>query len=215
MMKGLATFVTAIVVASGLAGSAHAQGWASALKGLPITDLTGQIGGAVEWVVGQIRIYNHQIRADSVGRLVIDLSNLAGLEAALADQIDALASNPQDAHHTPGAGGGAVMDSLNRNLNLVRQEFKRVNADLADLDPQWMPAHASLGPDIGSFAHDGALYYCITDCGTNFYTGQRAVQLTDPQQTGQLAAVLRSDVGNIRQIAAAIQSATAQSKATK
>lgn len=214
-MRDLFAFIASVVIASGLSGAANSQGWLNSLKGLPITEITGQIGNGTAYVVNQINLHSQQIRKDSVGRLVIDLANLAGSENALANEIDVLAANPQDAHHSPGAGGNGIMDALNKNLDLVRSGFIQVNEDLANLDQQWAQANALLQIDIGSFAHDGALFYCINDCGTNFYTGQPAVRLTDPQQTGELAAVLRSDFAKIRQIAQDVQSANAQSEAKR
>jgi hypothetical protein len=215
-MRRLFAFVIAVVITTGgLSETANAQGWVSALKVLPITEITGQIGTAAAYLIDLIKDHKKQIRADSVGSLVIDLANLAGLESALADRIDALAHNPADAHNYPGSGGSTVMDSLNDQLTTVREAFTRVNMDLSYLDPQWAQANASIQINVGSFTHDGALFYCIKDCGTNFYTGQPAVRLTDPQETSQLTAVLRADVVKIRQIAQAIQTAETQPQATR
>ena len=211
-----AILATTIFIAAGNLNNVAAQGWASVASQLPIDKLTAQIGQMGDYFIRLIQGHFDQQRADSIGQLVIDLTNLAGSEEALATVIDALAKNPQDAYHRSGVpGSGAVMDSLNNNLNLVRQQFMKVNADINSIDKQWAQKNAALQADIGSFAHDGALFYCIQDCGTNFYTGQPAIHLTDPQQADQLAAVLRSDVDKVRKIAASIQSANIQSEAKK
>ncbi len=210
-MRNLLTFALVIACAYGSTRIANAQAW---LKGLPITDITGQIGSAVAWLAGQYNNHQQSVKENSVGQLVIDLSNLAGSENALAAQIDALLSDPGSARIYAGAAS-PVLQSLNNNLELVRGQFMQVNNDLIGLDPKWAQTHATLGIDIGSFAHDGALFYCINNCGANFYTGQPAFRLTDQAQTQQLSNVLHSDVSAIRKLAQDIQAAASSATSSK
>jgi hypothetical protein len=61
--------------------------------------------------------------------------------------------------------------------------------------------------ELGNFAHDGAIYYCISSCRGEYYTGGPAVKLTDPAQATQLVQVLRDDVQKIKSFAARLQEA--------
>lgn len=191
-----AKFSLVVLVVTHLAGHAEAQQKSnSAFSLIPIDKLVEQIREFVTYIV-DVHNKNKQIQqADSVGKLVSDLSCLSGMEAALAYQIDAIVANPDGAR-----GGGPVMDALNYSLDQIKVQFSVIQQDIDDIDKQWAAKHASFNVDIGNFAHDGALYYCIVSCRRPYYTGGPAIILTEPKEAKQLSQALRRDVMEIKKI---------------
>jgi hypothetical protein len=122
---------TSLLACVSLVGIILATNSASQLTvNIPIEKVIDAIVDGGKYVIDYIKFNNGQKRADSVGQLVIDLATLAGLEEALANQIDLLAKDPNSAHDDPNdasGSGGAVLISLNNNLELVKQQFENVD----------------------------------------------------------------------------------------
>src|SRR5262249_53999042 len=139
----------------------------------------------------------NQQRADSIGVLVIDLSRLGGMERALADLIDFLTTSGSARL----AGSQEKVDALNSQLEAIKSQFARIEKDIASIDPSWAMKHQIMSLDLGNFAHDGAMYYCIQSCPNSSYrSGAQSVQLSDPQDAKKLSDTLRSDEESIRKL---------------
>jgi len=80
-------------------GTASPPTIASVLGNLPIDKLTEQVGKAVAYIVEQWSAHKNTVKSDSVGRLVIDLGELSGLENALALLIDPIVQRPDLAYN--------------------------------------------------------------------------------------------------------------------
>ena len=130
---------------------------------------------------------------------MIDLSTLSGLELSLATMIEQL-------DQTAGDSSTKVF-VLNQLLYKVKDQYQVIQTDFAALDKQWIVNNASLGIDIGNFAHDGALFYCIVSCRGQIYSGGAAIQLSAGREF-VLAEQLRRDITSIQRLAADLQAAS-------
>ncbi|MCS3929591.1 hypothetical protein M2175_004622 [Bradyrhizobium elkanii] len=185
-----------------LCGTQLAHSAGLSIQPIPLEKITQQIidvGGAI---FKAYKDQSAQTRANSVGQLVADLGTLSGMESALADVINQIAHDPAMAH-----GGGRMADELNVRLDTIKAQYRIIQDDFGAIDKQWLAKNALLGTDIGNFAHDGIVYYCIVSCPTPVYTGGPRIILQADEATS-LANQMRKDVALIRKLANDLQTTT-------
>jgi hypothetical protein len=174
-------------------------GSAAAGRLTPLESITKTItdfGVALKTALGK---HSDRPSSDSVGQLVIDLSILSGLELSLATLIEQLDRSPSD--------NRANVFVLNQVLDKVKDQYRVIQNDFAAIDKQWIVNNASLGIDIGNFAHDGALYYCFVSCRGEYYSHGPGIQVS-ADQAFVVGAQLQKDVASIQKLAADLQAAS-------
>ena len=197
-MKRFRICIAAATIASFVSTPVLSQ-VAQILANMPIDKLTEQVGQGVAYVVDQLAQRNANAQANSVGQLVKDLATLSGLETSFADRLDLITSTSQQVPDQP------AIDSLNELLVQIHQQFFIVDNDLRVIDPKWAQSNALLQGDLGNFAHDGALFYCIQSCSGRFYSGGPAIRITGIGAVSPLSMALRADVIKIRALLSALQ----------
>jgi hypothetical protein len=93
----------------------------------PLDKLIGQISSAVSWLITPRTQATAPNRQDGLGRLVIHLSQLSGMELALADTIDLLAANPPLRQGNP----QSIVLTLNGQWAQIRGQFDLIARDIA------------------------------------------------------------------------------------
>lgn len=106
---------------------------------------------------------------------------------------------------SPGESATKVF-AQNQQFFKIKDQYQKIQTDFAAIDRQWIASNASLGIDIGNFAHDGALYYCIVSCRGQIYLGGAAISLSAGREF-VLAEQLRKDITTIQRLAADLQAA--------
>jgi hypothetical protein len=159
--------------------------------------------------VGDIVIWIKNRNDVSVGKLIIDLAALSGMENSLADSIDLIGnnSNPNLRYNS-----SAVTADLNQRLATIYEALEAVKSDLQNIDQGWAGKgnNVMVNIDLGKFAQDSNIYYCKLSCsgagGGAGYSGG-GIQITDRVGAQEISGALHKDVMTIRKLALELHNA--------
>ena len=196
-MKSIA--LAGVVVAALLSGgSAFAQspsGSVSASASVTITwsidNTIKYLGSGIDYLIKLYQSSADQDTKSSVARLSLELTNLASREEGLARELDFYSVQSDRARTVSSRTTDPELNSLNKQIDDIRDSFARVNNLAERLDPNWAAAHSTIKIDIGTFARDSVLYYIGPAGSGAFFLNNRNV-------TSSLSGFLRADGRLIR-----------------
>jgi hypothetical protein len=173
---------------------------------IPIDKLAGEIRKSVEDASAYYKQKSAQERHDSVGRLSGDIIKLAAAEMGLSGVLKGWQSSSSNSiEPAPDADKRVIL--LKAQLETIRDDFMAIQRDLAILDPDFQKRNPLVLIDVGSFAHDGIIFYCPpnSDCHVlpdgHGVIGSAAVVFSNPKQFQSFVAVLDSDSAKLRTFA--------------
>lgn len=129
---------------------------------LNVADVLKVLGQGVDYVVGAWSSYSTKERRDGVSALALRLNTVSGMELGLARTLELYSRDPAKADYRKSGGYRSADDAaavLNAKLLEIKKAFSEINDHLTRLNPTWSQTNASLVRGIGSFTHDGILFY--------------------------------------------------------
>lgn len=159
----------------------------------------------VDALIDAIKSLNATVRADSVGQLARDLSNLAGQEDGLAVTLKSWQSNDGSIHISAQSGGRVTI--LEGSLDGIRKTYIDIQTQMNAIDPVYARDHTQIVSDIGGFAHDGILFYCppAANCEARpdgfGFMGPGSIVFTNAVETNNFIAKLEADADQLRRLA--------------
>jgi len=138
---------------------------------------------------------------DGVARLSLRLASIAGMEDALARSLEMYVKNPILAASRNQKDQDRIDRAtvvFNVKLEEIRKAFSQVNDHLERLDPDWAKQNTLLIRSIGSFTHDGILFYQPPD--------RQWEALSKPETARDLVAGIRTEADGLAELARRLDS---------
>jgi hypothetical protein len=130
---------------------------------IPIDKALQQIGNGVDYIVNRIDIVNDRSRRESVQVLALQLASLSGEEMGLARSLEIYVNNPNAALFSDPLLAEDAISILDNHIDGIKSQFLLIQRHMKDIDPNWALHNVSIIAEIGSFAHDGRLWYVTPD----------------------------------------------------